>query len=86
MAYKIQDLKSIKNMKANDFYTNKIHSNQESYEKEKKRVTEFQRNRYENDEEYRERRKGYCRIKMKEYYQRKKANAASASFLFFYFN
>jgi hypothetical protein len=63
------------NMRANEFYTNKIHNNPEFYEKEKKRVVEYHKNRYETDLEYREKRKEYCRIKMREYYQRKKASA-----------
>jgi hypothetical protein len=65
------------NMRVNAFYTKKIHSNTEFYENEKRRVAEYQKNRYENDAEYREKKKEYCRIKMRELYQRKKALAQS---------
>ena len=65
------------NMRVNAFYTNKIHSNAEFYEKEKKRVVEYQKNKYATDEEYREKKKEYCRIKMKELYQKKKTLAQS---------
>ena len=71
----IEDTHSKVNMRMNVFYTNKIHNNPEFYEKEKKRVVEYHKNRYETDLEYREKRKEYCRIKMREYYQRKKASA-----------
>jgi len=57
----------------NEFYKNKIHTNLEFYEKEKKRVASYIKNRNDNDEEYREKRNEYCKIKMREYYQRKKA-------------
>ena len=69
----MDDTRLKNNMKVNDFYTNKIHTNTEFYEKEKKRVVEYQKNRYATDEEYREKKKEYCRIKMRENYQRKKA-------------
>jgi|688.fasta_scaffold557636_3 hypothetical protein len=62
-----------KGSRQNEFYKNKIHNNLEFYEKEKKRVANYIKNRNENDEEYREKRNEYCRIKMREYYQRKKA-------------
>lgn len=68
------DIQAKANIRANEFYTKKIHNNPEFYEKEKKRVVEYHKNRYETDLEYREKRKEYCRIKMKEYYQRKKAS------------
>lgn len=57
----------------NEFYKNKIHNNLEFYEQEKKRVATYIKTRYDNDEEYREKRNEYCKIKMREYYQRKKA-------------
>ena len=56
----------------NAFYTKKIHSNKEFYDEEKKRVVAYINNRYKNDEEYREKRKEYCKLKMREYYERKK--------------
>ena len=37
------------NMRVNAFYTKKIHTNTEFYENEKRRVAEYQKNRYEND-------------------------------------
>lgn len=67
------------NNRVNAFYTNKIHNNPEFYEKEKQRVIQYQNNRYKTDEEYKEKRKEYCRLKMKEYYQRKKAASIEVS-------
>ena len=46
----------------NSFYTKKIHSNKEFYDEEKKRVVAYINNRYKNDEEYREKRKEYCKF------------------------
>ena len=57
----------------NAFYTKKIHDDKEFYEAEKKRVATYINNRYKTDEEYREKRKEYCKLKMREYYERKKA-------------
>ena len=50
------------------YYNNKIHTNPEFYEKEKKRVLEYIKNRYANDKEYREnilrkKREAYARKK-----------------------
>jgi len=56
----------------NAYYNNKIHTNPEFYEREKKRVAEYVKNRYNTDEEYKEKRKEYCRNKMKELYQKRK--------------
>ena len=56
----------------NDFYTKKIHNNKEFYEAEKKRVVAYINDRYKNDEEYREKRREYCKLKMREYYNKKK--------------
>lgn len=50
------------------FYENKIKSNPEFYEKEKKRVVEYMKNRYANDENYRNRIKEQ---KKQSYYRRK---------------
>ena len=66
-----------KGLKQNAFYKNKIHNNAEFYELEKKRVAAYINNRYNTDEEYREKRKEYCKIKMREYYQRKKEKQQS---------
>lgn len=72
------DNEKMKNsMRVNAFYTHKIHTNTEFYEREKKRVVEYQKNKYATDPEYREKKKEYCRIKMRELYQRKKALAQS---------
>ena len=54
------------------FYTNKIHSNPEFYEAEKKRVVKYQVERYNNDDEYKQKKKEYCRMKMREIYNRRK--------------
>ena len=67
------------NLMVNAFYTQKIHNNTEFYANEKRRVAEYQKSRYENDPEYRERKKEYCKIKMRELYQRKKELAQSIS-------
>ena len=60
----------------NAYYNNKIHTNPEFYEKEKRGLPNMLRfllkNRYNTDEEFKEKRKEYCRIKMKELYQRRK--------------
>jgi hypothetical protein len=42
------DNEKMKNsMRVNAFYTNKIHTNTEFYEREKKRVVEYQKNKYD---------------------------------------
>jgi hypothetical protein len=48
------------------YYNNRIHTDAEFYNKEKKRVVEYIKNRYNTDEEFREKRKEYCRLKMNE--------------------
>jgi hypothetical protein len=58
------------------YYTNKIHNNPEFYEAEKKRVAKYQVERYKNDEEYKQKKKEYCKMKMKELYNRRKGQAA----------
>ena len=52
------------------FYNNKIKTNPEFYEKEKKRVTEYMVKRYHNDEEYKQKRRESA---LKSYYNRKNA-------------
>jgi hypothetical protein len=54
------------------FYNNKIANDPEFYASEKQRVVNYIKNRYNTDEEYKEKRKEYCRIKMKELYQKRK--------------
>jgi hypothetical protein len=54
------------------FYANKIHSNPAFYEAEKKRVVKYQVERYNNDDEYKQKKKEYCRMKMSEIYSRRK--------------
>lgn len=54
------------------FYTNKIRSNPEFYEAEKKRVVKYQVERYKNDDDYKQKKKEYCKLKMREIYNRKK--------------
>ena len=54
------------------FYNNKIHSNPEFYALEKKRVVKYQIERYNNDDEYKQKKKEYCRLKMQELYNRRK--------------
>lgn len=50
------------------YYNDKIKSNPEFYEKERRRVCQYIHNRYFNDEEYKQR----ILQQKKEYYQRKK--------------
>ena len=50
------------------YYNNKIRSNKEFYDKERKRVCEYIHNRYTTDEEYKQK----ILQQKKEYYQRKK--------------
>ena len=54
------------------FYANKIHTNPEFYEAEKKRVVKYLVNRYNTDEEYKNKKKEYCKLKMREIYNRRK--------------
>ena len=51
------------------YYENKIKSDADFYEKEKKRVMEYMRNRYATDEEYRNR----VKEQKKQSYHRRKA-------------
>ncbi len=62
-------------LKVVSFYTNKIHTNPEFYEVEKKRVVKYQVQRYNNYDEYKAKKKEYCRQKMKELYNRRKEQA-----------
>jgi hypothetical protein len=50
------------------YYNNKIKSNKEFYDNERKRVCEYIHNRYTTDEEYKQK----ILHQKKEYYQRKK--------------
>jgi hypothetical protein len=43
--------------------------------KQKKKVVKYQVERYNNDEEYKQKKKEYCRMKMREIYNRRKAQA-----------
>lgn len=63
------------NIKVLSFYANKIHNNPEFYELEKKRVVKYQVERYNTDDEYKQKKKEYCRMKMKELYNRRKNQA-----------
>jgi hypothetical protein len=54
------------------FYNNKITNNPEFYANEKQRVITYMKNRYNTDEEYKEKKKEYSRMKMKELYQKRK--------------
>ena len=60
------------NIKVLSFYANKIHNNPEFYELEKKRVVKYPVQRYKNDDEYKEKKKEYCRMKMRELYNGRK--------------
>ncbi len=62
-------------LKVVSFYTNKIHNNPEFYEAEKKRVAKYQVERYKNDDGYKQKKKEYCWTKMREIYNRRKAQA-----------
>lgn len=57
-----------------NYYNNKIHTNEQFYEEEKKRIVKYQNIRYATDEEYREKKKEYSRNYMREYYKKKKEN------------
>lgn len=63
------------NLKVLSFYANKIHNNPEFYELEKKRVAKYQVERYNTDDEYKQKKKEYCRMKMRELYNRRKNQA-----------
>jgi hypothetical protein len=43
------------------YYSNKIHTNPDFYQKEKKRIADYMKNRYNTDEAYREKKKKYHR-------------------------
>jgi hypothetical protein len=45
------------------------------YEAEKKRVVKYQVERYNTDDEYKPKKKEYCRLKMRELYNRRKEQA-----------
>ena len=61
------------NIKIVSFYTNKIRNNPEFYELEKKRVVKYQVERYNTDDDFKEKKKAYCKAKMREIYNRRKA-------------
>lgn len=63
------------NLKVLSFYANKIHNNPEFYELEKKRVAKYQVERYNTDDEYKQKKKEYCRMKMRELYDKRKKQA-----------
>jgi hypothetical protein len=67
------------NIKVLSFYANKIHNNPEFYELEKKRVVKYQVQRYNNDDEYKEKKKEYCRMKMQELYNKRKLQRQAQS-------
>jgi hypothetical protein len=54
------------------YYTNKIHTNPEFYAAEKIRVVKYLVNRYNTDEEFKTKKKEYCKMKMREIYNRRK--------------
>ena len=60
------------NIKVVSFYNNKIHSNPEFYALEKKRVVKYQVERYNTDDEYKEKKKEYCKLKMRDLYNKRK--------------
>lgn len=69
----------MKNLSHNaKYYEAKIKSDPEFYAKEKKRVTEYMRNRYATDEEYREKMKTY---KREAYHKRKALNASNTAII-----
>ena len=45
----LDNIRLVNNKRVNEFYTNKIHTNAEFYELEKKRVAEYQRKKYETE-------------------------------------
>lgn len=53
-------------------YNIKIANNPDFYMAEKKRIASYIKNRYATDEVFREKQKAYCRLKMKELYNKRK--------------
>ena len=51
-----------------NYYNNKIHTDNDFYQEEKKRVVEYQINRYKTDENFRQMKIDYA----KNYYKKKK--------------
>ncbi len=86
MTEETNNIRLLNNKRVNEFYTRKIHTNVEFYEKEKERAAEYQQEKYKNDSEYREKRKEYCRLKMKERYQKRNLKKNSKLFNFFPFH
>lgn len=55
-----------------NYYNRRLHNDEEFYTKEKLRVAKYRTNRYNTDDEYKEKNKEYMRSYMKEYYQKQK--------------
>ena len=61
-------------MNSSTYYNQKIKNDPEFYSQEKKRVVAYLVKRYNNDEEFREKKKEYARVKMRELNNRRKAD------------
>jgi hypothetical protein len=64
--------KQIPSQTAQEYYYKKIHNDIEFYEAEKKRIIKYQVRRYANDEEFRNKKKEYCKLKMRELYDKRR--------------
>lgn len=64
--------KQIPSRTSKEYYFNKIHTNSNFYDAEKKRIVKYQVRRYANDEEFRNKKKEYCKLKMRELYEKRR--------------
>ena len=62
------------NISSSEYYNRRIGNDKAFYAAEKKRVAKYQKERYKNDKEYREKIKAYNRKKNQEYYWKNKKN------------
>ena len=67
-------LRMLHNISSTEYYTRRISKDPAFYAAEKRRVTKYQKQRYNTDKEYREKIKAYNRKKNKEYYWKAKLN------------
>ena len=72
------DSKIKSRISSNIYYCEKIHNNPEFYETEKKRIVEYQNNRYATDEAFRNKKREYCKMKMRELYNKRKQQQAQS--------
>ncbi len=62
-------------LKVISFYANKIHSNPAFYEAGKNGVVKYQVEGYNSDDKYKQKKKEYCKLKIREIYQKKSNNS-----------